>query len=400
MHLQHFDSLREEQLDELFEIPPGPIPLDSVTGELGIALGATLYVPADRRFLVDDVLSRRRNGVQSLVVDLEDAVAPAARPEAMQSVVRALTQLSRADERGAGARETALPAVFVRVPDPSGIGSLLSSLGPERCGALTGFVLPKFEAGRRGEAYFDALAAAERMTGRSFLVMPVIEAASVAHRESRFAELLATRALLDSHRRSVLCVRIGATDLASAFGLRRDGESTIYDVRVVADAIGDIINVFAREVPWAYPVSGAVWEHFHRNSRVQKPRLRESPFLDHDAPHYRRALLDKGLDGLINEIELDKLNGLTGKTVIHPSHVSVVHSLCAVRHEEFCDAVAVAAARDRGGLVHSSAGNKMNEVRPHTAWADRVLLRAAAFGVLRPDLGFVDLLLQLDRISR
>lgn len=400
MHLQHFDSLRSEQLEELFEIPPGPIPLDSVTGEVGIALGATLYVPADRRFLVDDVLSRRRNGVQSLVIDLEDAVAPAARPDALLSVARALAELAGANGARAGETDAPLPAVFVRVPDPSTIAALLNALGPGRYGALTGFVLPKFEAGSCGEAYFEALAAAERATGRSFLVMPVIEAASVAHRESRFAQLLAARELLDAHRRAVLCVRIGATDIASAFGLRRDGESTIYDVRVVADAIGDIINVFAREVPWAYPVSGAVWEHFHRASRVQKPRLRESPFLHHDAPQYRRALLDKGLDGLINEIELDKLNGLTGKTVIHPSHVSVVHALSAVRHEEFCDAVAVTAARDRGGLVLSSARNKMNEVRPHAAWADRVLLRAAAFGVLRPELGFVDLLLQLDRINR
>ncbi|PPH07757.1 HpcH/HpaI aldolase/citrate lyase family protein [Rathayibacter sp. AY1H3] len=399
MYLQHFDSLSSDQLDQLFEVRPGPIPLDSVTGELGQALGATLYLPGDRPCLVDDVLSRRRNGAQCLVMDLEDAVRPECRPEAEAAVIAALARLSAeaADEPGS---ERALPAVFVRVADADGMLRIAQALGRAGCADLTGFVLPKFEAGESGEAAFAAVAGAEEAAEKRFFVMPVIEAVSVAHRETRSAQLLAIRRLLDEHRESVLCVRIGATDLASAFGLRRDGESTIYDVRVVADAIGDIVNVFARERPWAYPVSGAVWEHFSKRSRLQKPRLRESPFLERDAPQYRRALLDKCLDGLINEIELDKINGLSGKTVIHPSHVSVVHALSAVRHEEFCDAVAVSAARDRGGVLRSAADNKMNEVRPHTAWADRVLLRAAAFGVLRPDLGFVDLMMQLDRISR
>ncbi len=36
--------------------------------------------------------------------------------------------------------------------------------------------------------------------------------------------------------------------------------------------------------------------------------------------------------------------------------------------------------------------NKMNEVKPHTAWARRTLARAQAFGVARPDVTFVDLL--------
>ena len=400
MPLKHFDTLSPEQLDELFDVQPGPIPLDSVTGELGLALGATLYIPADRPSLVEDVLSRRRNGVQSVVVDLEDAVRPDARAVAERSVVSALARLAACGDGGLDGSVSSLPAVFVRVADVAGIVRIVAALGRDRCAALTGFVLPKFEAGSHGESCFSALAEAERIAERPLFVMPVIEAVSVAHRETRFAQLIAARALLDAHRSSVLCVRIGATDLASAFGLRRDGESTIYDVRVVADAIGDVINVFARETPWAYPVSGAVWEHFSKGSRVQKPRLRESPFLDRDAPHYRRALLDKGLDGLINEIELDKINGLSGKTVIHPSHVAVVHALSAVRHEEFCDAVAVSAARERGGVLRSPARNKMNEVRPHSAWADRVLLRAAAFGVLRPDLGYVDLLMQLDRVNR
>jgi C-C_Bond_Lyase of the TIM-Barrel fold len=36
--------------------------------------------------------------------------------------------------------------------------------------------------------------------------------------------------------------------------------------------------------------------------------------------------------------------------------------------------------------------NKMNEARPHTAWARRTMLRARVFGVAAENVSFVDLL--------
>lgn len=34
----------------------------------------------------------------------------------------------------------------------------------------------------------------------------------------------------------------------------------------------------------------------------------------------------------------------------------------------------------------------MNEARPHRAWAERIMVRARAFGVAREEIGLVDLL--------
>ena len=99
----------------------------------------------------------------------------------------------------------------------------------------------------------------------------------------------------------------------------------------------------------------------------------------------------ENLDGLIREIELDPANGLLGKTVIHPSHVPVVHAMCVVSHEEYLDALDIA-GNAGGGVKASSYGNKMNESKPHRAWAERTLLRARAFGVARPGVSFVELL--------
>ena len=129
------------------------------------------------------------------------------------------------------------------------------------------------------------------------------------------------------------------------------------------------------------------------SSDLFKPLLRETPFTAHQERALRASLVAKDLDGLIREVVLDRANGLVGKTVIHPSHVPVVHALSVVTHEEHVDAVAIlGAAEAGGGAVGSDFGNKMNEANPHRAWAEKVLRNASAFGVAAEDTSFVDLL--------
>jgi hypothetical protein len=72
--------------------------------------------------------------------------------------------------------------------------------------------------------------------------------------------------------------------------------------------------------------------------------------------------------------------------------VAAVHALSVVAQEEYEDACDVLATGGSGGAAASSFGNKMNESKPHTAWAHRTLLRADAFGVAREGVSFVDLL--------
>ena len=70
-----------------------------------------------------------------------------------------------------------------------------------------------------------------------------------------------------------------------------------------------------------------------------------------------------------------------------------MHALSVVSHEEFSDAQDILRPeRGGGGVLRSAYTNKMNEVKPHRAWAERTLLRAEVFGVAKEDVGFVDLL--------
>lgn len=259
---------------------------------------------------------------------------------------------------------------------------------------LSGFVLPKFTEESGGE-YLEQLTAAEAACGRRLFAMPVLESPELAHLETRRGQLLGIAALLAKYRERILAVRLGVTDLCSAYGLRRSADLTAYDVALVAAVIGDVVNVLGRADGTGFTVTGPVWEYFPVQERMFKPQLRRTPFAAASPPReeVRRRLIEHDLDGLIREVELDRANGLLGKTCIHPSHVAAVHALSVVTHEEYCDAADILRPeRAGGGVLRSAYTNKMNEAKPHRAWAERVMLRAEVFGVAREDVTFADLL--------
>lgn len=384
--MQHFHHLPADERSRLFSRPPQPFSRHGDKDVLAVALGATLYMPATRPALVDDLLRQGAQGVLSSVVCLEDAIAD---HELLGAEANVVAQLARAaSDDGLDER---FPLTFVRVRHPDQIPLVVAGLG-DHAELLSGFVLPKFTA-VTGPAYLEALGLARAATGLPLLAMPVIESPEVIHRESRVRTLLALAELLDEHRDVVLAVRLGATDLSAAYGVRRGRDLTIYDVRLVCEVITDVVNVLGRADGTGHVVTGPVWEYFHGADRLFKPQLRETPFTEHDAPDLRDELLVRDLDGLIREVVLDKANGLTGKTVIHPTHVAAVHALSVVTHEEYTDACDIlGSALAGGGVRASSYRNKMNEGRPHRAWAERTLRRADLFGVAREDVTFVDLL--------
>ncbi|GAA2701023.1 HpcH/HpaI aldolase/citrate lyase family protein [Actinoplanes palleronii] len=378
--MRHFAHVAQQVRERIFSVEPGPFHRSAEPEVLALALGATLYMPATRPRLADDLRRVAARGVTSVVLCLEDAIGDDQVAEAEQNVI---TQL-----RALGGEPA--PLTFVRVRQPDQITAIARQLGT-RPTALTGFVLPKFTE-LNGAEYLDALVAAEVRLGVRLFGMPVLESPDVIHRETRDNALRSIQRLIDKYPGSVLALRVGATDLSSAYGLRRTRGLTVYDVRVIADAIGDIVNVFARADGTGHVITGPVWEHFGDTGRLFKPQLRESPFHLHNANDLRRELISSNLDGLLREVVLDKANGLTGKTVIHPTHVPVVHALMVVTAEEYADAGDVLATRARGGVRASAYRNKMNESKPHRAWAERTLRRAELFGVAAEGVDTVELL--------
>lgn len=379
--MRHFDHLTATERSRLFFREPERFDRSAPRDTIAVALGGTLYIPATRPEIAKDLRKQSSHGVVSTVVCLEDSVADSELPRAEQNAVRQLRLFAEEGDDG--------PLVFVRVRHPQQIAMLMEALG-EHEHVLSGFVLPKFTS-RSADPYLDAVRAASQQARRALLFMPVLESPELAFAENRARNLLDIKTILDDVREHVCAVRVGATDLSSAYGLRRSRDLTVWDVRAVADVLADIVNIFGRADGNGYVVTGAVWEHYANEERLFKPLLRQSPFDEHEAMQLRAELLRHDLDGLLREITLDKANGIMGKTVIHPTHIAAVNALSVVTHEEYADATDVLGTQG-GGATASSYRNKMNEAKPHSAWARRTARRAAAFGVANPDVSVIDLL--------
>ncbi|MEU3218033.1 HpcH/HpaI aldolase/citrate lyase family protein [Streptomyces sp. NPDC006971] len=381
--MRHFGHVAPAVRERLFFREPCVFGADSPAPVLSAALGATLYSPATRPRLADDIVKQVARGVVSMVLCLEDSIDDSEVVGAEENLVRQFADL---ETRGAE-----LPLLFIRVREPGQVVDLVHRLG-SAVQLLSGFVLPKFTE-ERGAPFMEAVFQAEKACGRRLFAMPVLESPELLHLETRRETLRGIARTVDKYRERVLALRLGVTDFCSAYGLRRPPDMTAYDVQIVGAVIADVVNVLGRADGTGFTITGPVWEYFRLQERMFKPQLRRSPFLEGRAEELRTALIEHDLDGLLREIELDRANGLLGKTCIHPSHVAPVHALSVVSHEEFSDAQDILRPeRDGGGVMRSAYTNKMNEVKPHRAWAERTLQRAEVFGVAREDVGFVELL--------
>jgi hypothetical protein len=299
--VRHFGYLSAAEQAALFESPPEPFTRDSGHERLSVALGATLYMPADRPSLVADVVKQAAAGVTSVVVCLEDAIPDEHVPGAEDNLVRALTELD-ADPAAE------LPLLFVRVREPRRCRRWWRARGAPS-GRSTGSCCPSSPR-PGGTEYLHALDDADRRAaphrpGQGLLAMPVIESGAVLYAETRVDELTRLRALLHRDRARILAVRLGATDLCALYGLRRSPELSIYDVKVgqLADRRRRQRAGPRRRQP-ASPSPARSGSTTPPAERLFKPQLRRSPFDEHDETDLRGRLVSRAIDGLIREVQL------------------------------------------------------------------------------------------------
>lgn len=315
--------------------------------ELAYRVGGLLYFPAVRTGIAEKIAHREFLGLTSLAFDLEDAVADDAIKEAATTLRQTLATL----------KETAsveLPLIFVRVRTPEHLAEMHEFLAAQS-EIITGYVLPKFDLNNAAD-YLGLIGEINR-SARRFYFMPTLETVAVADKRSRLPVLSELKEMLSEKREAILNVRVGANDFCQLYGLRRGIEQTIYDVGLVRDILLDILNVFAVD----YVVSGPVWNYFG------------SP---NDGSWQR---------GLIRELALDRLNGFIGKTAIHPSQLPLIYRSLAVSQTDYDDACAILGNEfGKLGVAKSAAGNRMNEVKCHNRWAERIRLLGKIYGII-PD---------------
>lgn len=384
--MQHFAT----EAETIFYKKPQPFTKWESPDILSYALGATLYMPFSMPTIVSLIRSQKYKQLTSLVIDLEDAVGDAELVDCEAKLIEDISELYALYQQKQLLLQE-LPLLFVRVRHVEQFQKLTTALGKKQ-EILTGYVFPKFTA-EQGSCYFELLEQTILENDLILYGMPILESREVLYKESRLEALLDIKAVLHQYRARVLNVRIGATDFCGIYGIRRRMDSTIYDISVIRDCIADIVNILGREED-GFIISGPVWEYFN-NQRVLKPALRVTPFSEKGALDTRKALLDDCLDGLMKEVLMDKQNGIVGKTIIHPSHIRVVHALYAISYEEYLDALSIIENNDgQKGVMKSHYANKMNEIKPHMRWAQRILKQAHVYGVYHESVDFASLLLQ------
>lgn len=389
--MEFFTYFYQDEIKRFFFQKPQSFTKYSNRELLSYGLGATLYMPATRPNIHQEILSKKHEGLTSLVIDLEDAVGDNELTNAEAMLINELLKLNAELKKGFLSYMD-LPLMFIRIRNLEQFKRIKEQLA-DAINLLTGVVLPKFST-ETGE---ELLMEVRRIHTKQhpFYAMPILETAKVIHKETRMEELMSIKALLDRYKEHILNVRIGATDFCGLYGIRRSADTTVYDIAVLRDCISDIINVFQRfDSP--YVVSGPVWEYFSAKKRMLKPQLRQTPFRERygdEGLKWRAKLIDEHMDGLIQEILMDIANGITGKTIIHPSHIKVVQALNVVSYEEFIDASNVLnAATGEIGVMKSNFANKMNEIKPHYYWAKKTILKSKLYGVLHEEFTTIDLI--------
>ena len=349
---------------------------------LQYCLGAPMYMPGYKDFL-EKILDNSMPGLTTMVLDFEDACPEERVPEAMENVHTLLAAVTDAVDSGRLDADL-VPLIFVRIRDLAQFKAFGSKLTKKEARSLCGINFPKFNA-ENGYEYFAYLLDLNEQLDEVLYGMPIIEDPEVAYKETRISELIGIRKILDKYHRLVLQVRVGGTDFSSVFGVRRGVDYSLYDIMVVRECLSDIINVCARNND--YVVSGPVWEYFRAPKELMFEELPKHGLEDYLMR--RKPMVNNEIDGLLREVILDKANGFIGRTVIHPTHVKFVNALMAVTKEQYDDARQILGTG--GGVVKGSGGNKMNEIRPHTNWANKIYNRGRAFGVIENEAAYIKL---------
>lgn len=310
-------------------------------------IGALLYAPALNDTVVKSIINEKFGKKYSMAFCLEDTVSDDAVEVAEKQLVSTLVQIWEENKKA----NFYLPKIFIRVRAPEQILKLLNSLH-EAVDILTGFIFPKYSLGN-AKQYNTIMKEINRRGNKIYYMMPILESKDIINYGTRKEILLQIKEYIDDVRDYVLNVRVGGNDFSNEFAARRHYDETIYDIKPIANLLGDILTVFSRE----YVLSGPVWEFFASDNNEWK-------------------------EGLIKELALDRLNGFVGKTVIHPKQIEVVNDALKVSRKDYEDAKAILQwDKNSLGVSKSTAGERMNEVKTHGNWAAKTLILAEVYGI-------------------
>lgn len=299
------------------------------------ALGATLYMPATRPDILDVVMGEKIQGLRSLVVCLEDAVAETDVQQALNNLKNLLLGI---DARGG--RPPGRPMVFVR-PRDAAMAAVLNDWSLMRY--VDGFVVPKLRLSNIQQWH-------QAVTRDELMLMPTLETPEV-YDPSAMVELRG--AMLELLPERIIALRIGGNDLMGCLGLRRNPAMTLYSTPM-SYVIPMLCGIMGSA---GFALTAPVFE------QLNTPQLLE------------------------HELALDLAHGLVGKTAIHPSQIAIIHNALQVSLEDLNSARHIVSEAAPAVFKFNDA---MCEPATHYTWAQKTIERAHWQGV-RPECSSADI---------
>ncbi|MDO9269078.1 MAG: HpcH/HpaI aldolase/citrate lyase family protein [Methylobacter sp.] len=284
-------------------------------------LGASLYMPAHRRDLMDCANGEKLEALRSMIFCTEDAVSHSEVDSSLRHLGLCLQ----------GFRDTPTRLRFIRARNPEILARLLDLPDIEK---VDGFVLPKFNE-EVFHAYFDQL------QGTSFKVMPTLETKDVF--DVGAMNDLRQGLLQNDIFARILMLRIGGNDLMNLLGVRRPRNMTLYETPL-GHVIAQLATVFK---PYGFSLAAPVFEYLDDTVTLQK------------------------------EIRLDLAYGLTGKTAIHPTQVPIIEAMYSVDSGDY--EMALALIRRSSPAVFRMH-DAMCEVATHKQWGQGIIDRQLHYG--------------------
>lgn len=285
-------------------------------------LGASLYMPGNRRDIMEIANGEKYSMLRSMIFCTEDAISKSE----VDSCVRHIGLCLQ------GFRESSTRFRFIRARNPEILARLLELPDIEK---VDGFVLPKFTE-EVFHAYFDQL------QGTTFKVMPTLETKEVFDVNAMTA--LRQGLLQDDIAKRVLMLRIGGNDLMNLLGIRRPRSFTIYETPL-GNVISQLVTIFK---PYGFSLSAPVFEYLDDSITLQK------------------------------EMKLDLAYGLLGKTAIHPAQVPAIEAVYAVDIEDYEMALSLS---DTEAPAVFRMHDAMCEVATHQNWATDIINRQRCYGI-------------------
>lgn len=291
-------------------------------------LGATLYMPATRKDIIDVILHQKIAGLRSLIICLEDAVSDNDISEALNNLAHILQQLNISKIQQ---DRNNWPLLFLRPRNIEMAKQLTTQLD---LNVIDGFVLPKFTLNCLTLWW-------EIMQQTNLYMMPTLETQEVF--DVVAMQKLANSLIQHECKQRIIALRIGGNDLLNVLSLRRPSGMTLYDTPM-GYVIKMLVSVF---VPKGFALTAPVCEHID------------------------------DLNIIKNEFALDIAHGLVGKTAIHPAQIDLIQRSLTVSQLQYTDALKIL---DCQQAVFKSAG-AMCEPATHRKWAQNIITRQQIYGI-------------------